>query len=84
MRAVDERGWYLAGRGVAALLRALKLTLRFEVRHGERFQPPCVLALWHGRIIGSIIYHADSGCVTMASQSKDGGLAAKPICRRCR
>lgn len=64
---------------MAMALRALKLTLRFEVRHPERFRPPCILALWHGRIIGSTMFHADSRCVTMASQSKDGGLAAGAV-----
>ena len=79
MHGVNERAWYLAGRAVAMALRALKLTLRFEVRHPERFRPPCILALWHGRIIGSTMFHADSRCVTMASQSKDGGLAAGAV-----
>ena len=79
MPDVNERGWYLAGRAVAMMLRGLKLTLRFEVRHPERFSPPCILALWHGRIIGSTIFHTDSRCVTMASQSKDGGLAAGAV-----
>jgi lysophospholipid acyltransferase (LPLAT)-like uncharacterized protein len=79
MRGVNERGWYLTGRTLAMMLRTLKLTLRFEVRHAERFKPPCILALWHGRIIGSTLYHTDSRCVTMASQSKDGGLAAGAV-----
>jgi lysophospholipid acyltransferase (LPLAT)-like uncharacterized protein len=79
MPGVQERGWYRTGRTIAMLLRTLKLTLRFEVRHAERFTPPCVLALWHGRIIGSTLYHTDSGCVSMASQSNDGALAAGAI-----
>jgi lysophospholipid acyltransferase (LPLAT)-like uncharacterized protein len=73
---MGERRWYLAGRTVGALLRAWRLTVRVDARNGSVCKPPYVLALWHGRVIGSIMDNYDCGCVTMASRSSDGALAA--------
>jgi lysophospholipid acyltransferase (LPLAT)-like uncharacterized protein len=73
---MGERGWYLAGRTVGALLRTWRLTVRVQSRNGGVRKPPYVLALWHGRVIGSIMDNYDCGCVTMASRSSDGALAA--------
>ncbi len=47
-----------------------------EARNREILKPPYVLALWHGRVIGSLMDNYDCGCVTMASRSNDGALAA--------
>jgi lysophospholipid acyltransferase (LPLAT)-like uncharacterized protein len=73
---VGERSWYLAGRAVGVLLRTWRLTVRVEARNRAVLKPPYVLALWHGRVIGSIMDNYDCGCVTMASRSSDGALAA--------
>jgi lysophospholipid acyltransferase (LPLAT)-like uncharacterized protein len=73
---VGERSWYVAGRAVGLLLRAWRATIRVEARNRAVMRPPFVLALWHGRVIGSIMDNYDSGCVTMASRSNDGALAA--------
>ena len=73
---MNERSWYLAGRTVALVLRLWKSTIRVESRNREILKPPFVLALWHGRVIGSLMDNYDCGCVTMASRSTDGALAA--------
>ena len=61
------------------VFRLFALTWRFEARGEDRLPPSYVLALWHGRIIGSTVYNRDSRCVTMASQSKDGALGAGAV-----
>lgn len=76
---MGERGWYLVGRLVAVIFRLFALTWKLEARGEDRLPPSYVLALWHGRIIGSTVYNRDSRCVTMASQSKDGALAAGAV-----
>ncbi len=58
------------------LLRAWRLMVRVEARNRSVLRPPYVLAVWHGRVIGSIMDNFDCGCVTMASRSSDGALAA--------
>jgi len=73
---VSERSWYLVGRAAGVLLRAWRLTVRVEARNWDVRKPPYVLALWHGRVIGSIMDNYDCGCVTMASRSSDGAIAA--------
>ena len=50
--------------------------MRVEARDRELLRQPNVLALWHGRVIGSLMDNYDCGCVTMASRSSDGALAA--------
>ncbi len=50
--------------------------MRVEARNREILRPPHVLALWHGRVIGSVMDNYDCRCVTMASRSNDGALAA--------
>ncbi len=66
----------MSGRGIALLVRAWRLTVRLEVRNRELLRTPYVLALWHGRIIGSLMDYFGSGGVAMASRSNDGALAA--------
>jgi lysophospholipid acyltransferase (LPLAT)-like uncharacterized protein len=73
---VGERSWYLSGRAIALLVRLWRLTVRLEVRDRERLRTPYILALWHGRIIGSLMDTFDRGGVAMASRSNDGALAA--------
>ncbi len=73
---VSERSWYLVGRAAGVLLRAWRLTVRVEGRNWHVRKPPYVLALWHGRVIGSIMDNYDCGGVTMASRSSDGAIAA--------
>ncbi len=66
----------MSGRGIALLVRAWRLTVRLEVRDRDILRTPYVLALWHGRIIGSLMDFFDRGGVAMASRSNDGALAA--------
>ncbi|HNX50931.1 MAG TPA: lysophospholipid acyltransferase family protein [Thermoanaerobaculaceae bacterium] len=73
---MGERVYYLAGRMMAMVFRLLAWSWREEARGNEKLPPHYVLALWHGRLIGLIPFHRGSRCVTMASQSKDGALAA--------
>jgi len=61
---------------MGVLLRAWRLTVRLEARNREVLTPPYVLALWHGRLIGSLMDNFDAGCVAMVSRSNDGALAA--------
>lgn len=68
----------LAGIGVV-LLRG---TLRVQVLHGDRYRAlkdrgvPILFALWHGRMLLSILQHRRQGIVTMASRSTDGEVIA--------
>lgn len=73
---MSERSWYLGGRAIALLTRLWRLTIRIHAENRAVLVPPYVLALWHGRILGSLMDNFDSRCVTMASQSNDGALAA--------
>ncbi len=73
---VSERSWYIAGQAAGKMLRFWRRTLRLESRNREILKPPYVLALWHGRVIGCVMDNYDCGCVTMASRSNDGALAA--------
>jgi len=58
------------------MLRLWRRTVRVEARNRKILRRPFVLALWHGRVIGSLMDNYDCGCVTMASRSSDGALAA--------
>ena len=73
---MGERSWYWSGRGIALLVRLWRLTVRLEVRGRESLRAPYILALWHGRIVGSLMDNFDRGAVAMASRSNDGALAA--------
>ncbi|MFI5165575.1 MAG: lysophospholipid acyltransferase family protein [Thermoanaerobaculales bacterium] len=73
---MGERVWYLGGRAVALLCRTWALTLRFEQRWAPTITRPYVAAIWHGRIIGTVLANIGCGTVTMASRSNDGALAA--------
>jgi lysophospholipid acyltransferase (LPLAT)-like uncharacterized protein len=61
---------------MGVLLRAWRLTVRLEARNRQVLMPPYVLALWHGRLIGSLMDNFDTGAVAMVSRSNDGALAA--------
>jgi lysophospholipid acyltransferase (LPLAT)-like uncharacterized protein len=74
--AVGERSWYLTGRAAGLVLRLWRRTIRVEARNREILKPPVVVAVWHGRMIGTLMNNFDCGCVTMTSRSKDGALAA--------
>jgi lysophospholipid acyltransferase (LPLAT)-like uncharacterized protein len=73
---VGERSWYLVGRTAGLLLRLWRTTIRVESRNGGFRKPPFVAAFWHGRVIPNMMDNYDCGCVTMASRSNDGALAA--------
>jgi lysophospholipid acyltransferase (LPLAT)-like uncharacterized protein len=44
-------------------------------------EPPCVCAFWHGELLPLIALHGDHGLVGMVSQSRDGELLARALCR---
>jgi hypothetical protein len=67
---------YALGYLLGLSLWAWRPTLRIQVRGTENFRWPCVLAFWHGRLLGVLMNSLGSGAVSMASQSKDGALAA--------
>lgn len=73
-----ERGAYRAGWILGKLLRAYRLLLRWEVR-GATFPRPCILAVWHGRLLGVLLHQSGSDMVTMASLSSDGALATGAV-----
>lgn len=76
MPPMEERGWYRVGLAVGCTLRLWRPTLRWTSRRREVLEKPCVLAFWHGRILGVLMDSLGSGAVSMASRSKDGALAA--------
>jgi lysophospholipid acyltransferase (LPLAT)-like uncharacterized protein len=67
---------YALGYLLGSSLWVWRPTLRVEVRGKENFQWPCVLAFWHGRLLGVLMNSLGAGAVSMASQSRDGALAA--------
>jgi lysophospholipid acyltransferase (LPLAT)-like uncharacterized protein len=73
---VGEWASYKVGQGVGLILRAWRPLLRWESRRREVLEKPCVLAFWHGRLLGVLMDSLDSGAVSMASRSSDGAVAA--------
>jgi lysophospholipid acyltransferase (LPLAT)-like uncharacterized protein len=73
---VGERFWYFVGRVAGVVFRLWALTLRFEQRWAPTITRPYVAAIWHGRIIGTVLANIGCGTVAMASRSNDGALAA--------
>lgn len=60
-------------------MRLYRRLVRWEVRGGDRLRQPCILAVWHGRLLGVLLHQTGSGMVTMASLSADGALAAGAV-----
>lgn len=73
---MTARTHYSLGYLLGLSLWAWRPTLRVEVRGAENFRCPFVAAFWHGRLLGVLMTNLGSGAVSMASQSKDGALAA--------
>jgi len=73
---VANGGSYALGYLLGLSLWAWRPTVRVEVRGFENFKRPCVLAFWHGRLLGVLMTNLGSKAVSMASQSRDGALAA--------
>jgi lysophospholipid acyltransferase (LPLAT)-like uncharacterized protein len=67
---------YALGYLLGLSLWAWRPTLRVELRGLKNFTRPCVLAFWHGRLLGVLMTNLGSRAVSMASRSKDGALAA--------
>lgn len=76
---MSERPYYLGGRLLAVAIRAWRATLSVEARNRQSIEEPCILAVWHGRLMGVLMDQISSGLVTMASQSSDGALAAGAV-----
>jgi len=58
------------------VLRLWRLTLRREVRNQAVRDQRCVVVVWHGRFVGSLMENFDTRLITMASLSADGAFAA--------
>lgn len=76
---MSERAYYLGGRFLAVAIRVWRHTLRVEARQRKVLGEPCILAVWHGRLMGVLMDQIASGLVTMASQSSDGALATGAV-----
>jgi lysophospholipid acyltransferase (LPLAT)-like uncharacterized protein len=73
---VEHVRWLVAGGAAGALLRIWRLTLRREVRNPAFRDRRCVVVVWHGRFVGSLMENFDTRLITMASLSADGAFAA--------
>lgn len=69
-------GSYRLGLLLGASLWAWRPVLRWQSRNRQLIEEPCVLAFWHGRLLGVLMDSLGSGAVSMASRSADGALAA--------
>ncbi|MCX7894491.1 MAG: lysophospholipid acyltransferase family protein [Thermoanaerobaculum sp.] len=76
---MGEGGAYRAGLLLGLSLRAYRRLLRWRVGGWVPLPRPCVLAVWHGRLLGVLLAQTGSGMVTMASRSSDGALAAGAV-----
>jgi lysophospholipid acyltransferase (LPLAT)-like uncharacterized protein len=72
----------LLSRLAGAIVHLYRATLSVERIHFDRYievkarGAPILFALWHGRMLLSILAHRREGIVTMASKSKDGEIIA--------
>jgi len=73
---VKHRGSYRLGLLLGTTLRVWRPLLRWESRERHLIEEPCVLAFWHGRLLGVLMDSLGSGATSMASRSADGALAA--------
>lgn len=73
---MGNRSSYALGYTLGLSLWVWRPTLRIEVRGAANFKRPCVLAFWHGRLLGVLMSNLGSQAVSMASRSRDGALAA--------
>lgn len=73
---MKHRGSYRLGLLLGTTLRVWRPLLRWESRERQLIEEPCVLAFWHGRLLGVLMDSLGSGAVSMASRSADGALAA--------
>jgi len=76
---VTEKSAWRAGWTLDWVLRAYRRFLRWQVVAAAPLPQPCVLAVWHGRLLGVLLHQKGSGMVTMASLSADGALAAGAV-----
>ncbi len=65
------------------LIRALAMTWRIEVRHGEHIESlrahrkPFIFALWHGQLLPLLWYHRKQGISLVISEHRDGERIAR-------
>ena len=71
----------ILGTMLGVVLRVWRMTLRFEVRGAEHLEAGTVvpLAVWHGRIQGSLYAVTGRPVAAMFSNSPDGELAARAL-----
>lgn len=70
------RFYYFLGLLLGLLIWVWRATLRFERRNRSAMEQRCVLAFWHGRLMGVMMDNLGCGAVSMASHSADGAVAA--------
>lgn len=71
-----EQLYYRLGNLLGILIWGWRAALRFESRNRAAMQGKCVLAFWHGRLLGVVMDNLGCGAVSMASRSADGAVAA--------
>ncbi len=73
-------GW--AGR---LALDALFRTVAFEAGDGEHYAEirergaPCIMVVWHGRLLPAVYYHRRQGITALVSRSGDGEYIARVL-----
>jgi len=76
-----------AGRVGGWILDALFRTATFEVLGEENYAPlrdrgtPCLMVIWHGRLLPAGYYHRGRGMVGLISRSEDGEYIARVLRR---
>ncbi len=71
-----EKLHYLLGIFLGLIIWVWRATLRLEARNRVAMEKRCVLAFWHGRLMGVVMDNLGCGAVSMASRSADGAVAA--------
>ena len=77
--------FFLAGTVGRLLMGGLMRTVRFTVRHRERYEryaergEPVIFAVWHGRLLPLTYYHRDRDITAIISQSEDGEYIARVV-----
>lgn len=75
----------LGGAVGRRVLDGLMATVRFSVKHGERYEQferrgePVIFAVWHGRLLPLTYYHRDRGITAIISRSGDGEYIARVV-----
>lgn len=75
-RIVRYGGWFLAVLARTWRMREVR-TAAWRERHSAR--QPCIVAFWHGEILGSAWFFRHQGVSTMVSEHSDGEIIARLV-----